>query len=206
MNRALVALAGLATIFVLTFSVSRGSAQEAEANYVGDSVCKKCHFKQHRYWKKTGLAKAMDSLKPTAEADDKDLFAAKKAAKLDPAKDYSTDASCLACHTTGYGKPGGYPVNPAASDEAKAAAESMGKISCEACHGAGSLYVEHKNKALEADKEAKFTFDGLSKVGLSQPDEANCKTCHNDQNPANATSTFKFDDAKGAVHSKKKKK
>ena len=72
-------------------------------------------------WKKTKLFKSLETLKPTAEAD-KALFDAKKAAGLDPAKDYSTDAACLKCHVTGYGKDGGYPekITPENEKAAKA--------------------------------------------------------------------------------------
>ena len=198
------AAAAVALIVGFSLAVPRGSAEE-EATYVGPDACKKCHFKQHRYWKKTGLnKKSFDVLKPTTEEADKDLFAKKKKAELDPAKDYSTDATCLACHTTGYGKKGGYPENPDADDASKALAKDMASVSCEACHGAGSKYVQHKTDTMKANKDAKFTFEGLSEKGLVKPDEASCKTCHNEKNPNNAQDTFKFEDAKGAVHSKKK--
>ena len=202
MKRVLIAAATLGMVFVLALSAPSGTAQEGEAKYLGPDACKKCHFKQARYWKKTKLKTALDVLKPTTEDADKELFARKKGASLDPAKDYSTDAKCLACHTTGYGKPGGYPTDPAANAEL---AEAMAGVSCEACHGPGSKYVEHKTKALEADKAAKFTFDDLAPMGLVKPDATNCKTCHNDQNPTNATDAFKYDEAKAGVHSKKKK-
>ena len=202
MKRALFAAATLAMVIVLALSVNTGTAQEGEAKYVGPDACNKCHFKEHRYWKKTKLITAFDVLKPTAEDADKELFDRKTAAKLDPAKDYSTDAKCVKCHTTGHGKPGGYPADPSADE---ATAKLMAGISCEACHGPGSKYVEHKTKALEADKAAKFTFDDLAPMGLVKPDATNCKTCHNDQNPTNATDAFKYDEAKAGVHSKKKK-
>ncbi len=174
-------------------------AQEGAATYVGSDACKKCHFKQHRYWKKTSKYKALESLEPTAE-DNADLFAKKKAAGLDPAKDYSTDKTCLACHTTGFGKKGGYP-----EDGAGDAAEAMGQVGCEACHGAGSKYVEHKKKELEANKEAKFTFENLAPFGIVDPSKEVCAGCHNDKNPTNPKEAFDFDARKGEVHSKKKK-
>ena len=62
---AAMAAAGL----MASLTPSESTAQEAPA-YVGTAACKACHFKQHRYWKKTDLAKSMESLAPTtAEAE-----------------------------------------------------------------------------------------------------------------------------------------
>ncbi len=65
--------------------------------YVGSNKCKKCHSKQHKSWKKTKMALALETLKPGAVAEIKTKYG------LDPKKDYSTDAECLKCHTTGFG-------------------------------------------------------------------------------------------------------
>jgi hypothetical protein len=199
MPRIKVFAAGLAVGAVLALAVARVSAEDAKPTYVGSSKCMKCHSKQVLSWKKTKLAKAMDVLKPTTEADDKDLFAAKKKSSIDPAKDYTTDAKCLACHTTGYGKDGGYP-DQKITDENKKVADSMGCVSCESCHGPGSAYLAYKNDKRAKDKDAKFTKEELAKVGLVLPTEENCKVCHNKDNPANALDTFKFEEFKKKVH------
>ena len=125
-----VAAAGL----LASVTPTQSTAQEAPS-YVGTEACKACHFKQHRYWKKTGLAKSMESLAPTTAEADKDLFDRKTKSGLDPAKDYTKDATCLACHTTGYGKPGGYPTDVAANADAAAQAH----IACHAANIALSL-------------------------------------------------------------------
>jgi cytochrome c peroxidase len=192
-----LAVAGFAAAAVLALAVVRGSAEE-KATYVGDSKCMKCHSKQVMSWKKTGLYKSMDTLKPVTEADNKELFEARKKANLDPAKDYSTDAACLKCHTTGYGKDGGYPEK--VTDENKDQAKKMGSVSCEACHGPGSLYVEYKNKKRAENKDATFTREEMVKLGLTVPDEANCKACHNDTAPTKPAVPFKYEDQKAKVH------
>lgn len=188
--------AGLAIGAVLAFAVSRVSADDAKPTYVGSSKCMKCHFKQVSTWKKTALARSMEVLKPTA--DNKDLIEAKKKAGLDPAKDYSTDPKCLACHTTGYGKDGGYPEK--ITDDNSKVAEAMGSVSCESCHGPGSAYLEYKNAKKKENKDYAFTKEELAKVGLVMPTEENCKVCHNKDNPANATDTFKFEESRKKVH------
>ena len=190
---------------VLAFAAARGAAQDTASpagdkpTYVGDKACAKCHFQEGKAWKKTTMAKAMDSLKPTEEAN-KELFDKKKAAGLDPAKDYSGDATCLPCHTTGYDA-GGYPAK-ADTDELKKAQETFGKVSCEACHGPGSKYVEFKTAELGKNKEAKFTAEQLAPMGLVKPDEKTCQTCHNNKNPTKAE--FKLDEMKDKTHPTKK--
>ncbi len=188
---------GLAAAAVVALAVNRSGAEE-KATFVGDAKCMKCHSKQVGSWKKTDLFKSLETLKPTTEADNKELFEAKKKSGLDPAKDYTTDAACLKCHTTGYGQEGGYPEK--VTEENSKVAKAMGAVSCEACHGAGSLYLAYKNEKRKENKEATFTADELKKYGLIAPDEANCKTCHNKDNPTNALKEFKFEEAKKGVH------
>src|SRR5262245_28662925 len=175
-----------AAAFVLGVALAEKSVAEdppaaAKAEYVGDKTCMPCHLPQHKSWKKTAMAKAMKTLAPTTEADDKALFDKKKAANLDPAKDYTTDAKCLKCHTTGYGEAGGYPADPKKDEAAGRLATLMGVVGCESCHGPGSLYVKHKTEEVEKNKDAKFTFEQMAKFGLTKPDEESCKKSHNDQ-------------------------
>lgn len=199
MPRYKVLAAGLAVGAVLALAVARVSADDAKPTYVGSSKCMKCHSKQVLSWKKTGLAKSMDVLKPVAEADNKDLFAARKKAGLDPAKDYTTDAKCLACHTTGYGKDGGYP-DKKITDENRKIADAMGSVSCESCHGPGSVYLEYKNAKRKENKDYVFTKAELAKVGVVLPTEENCKACHNMDAPSQPAEPFKFEDMKKKVH------
>ena len=71
---------------------------EEKGSYVGYKKCGGCHISQRDSWLDTSHAKAMDSLKPKAKANEK------KKAKLDPNKDYTNDKDCIGCHTTGYGE------------------------------------------------------------------------------------------------------
>jgi hypothetical protein len=113
------------------------------------------------------MAKAFDLLKPNAAAE------AKKKAGLDPAKDYTADPSCLGCHTTGYGEPGGF--------KGAAATPDMAGVQCEACHGAGSEYLKPGKMTL-ANREYKRS--DLVSAGLILQNAANCAAlCHNDRSP-----------------------
>ncbi len=188
-------LALTAVVAVIAFSRPVPTACAADgAEYVSQKGCKKCHFKQHRSWKKTVHANALDTLKPGERAE------AKTKAGLDAAKDYTADPACLKCHVTGYGQPGGYPEYKAAfsEDEAKLAKDNGG-VGCESCHGAGSLYGPYKK-----DNE-EYKRPDVVKLGLIVPVTAdNCTGCHNSESPTQPDDyVFDFEKAKAdaaAIH------
>ena len=144
--------------------VSAGLSTARAADYVGLKKCRMCHMKQYKSWENTKMAKAFDVLKPGMAAE------AKTGAGLDPNKDYTGDATCLGCHTTG-GK------------------ADMPGVTCEACHGPGSDYM----KVMMTNRD--YTMDEITAKGLVMPDEATCKKCHNDKSPF--FKGFAFDKAKG---------
>lgn len=133
--------------------------------YVGNKKCIGCHKTQYQAWKEDYHAKAFDDLKPGTKVE------AKTKCNLDPDKDYTTDASCLECHATGYGKP--------AMKNAK-----LDTVGCESCHGPGSNYRNVKimnKKKYEADRATQHKL--ALEAGLVAPDEALCVACHNDRSP-----------------------
>lgn len=128
-------------------------AQAAE--YVGAAKCRMCHIKQHKAWAETPHAKAWAGLKNAEPKKVSELAAALKVeVKGSP---HATDG-CVRCHVTGFQLAGGFPQ----ADSTKAA--QVQNVTCEACHGPGSLHV----KAPMAEKK-KF----IAKAG-----ENMCKQCH----------------------------
>lgn len=164
MRNFVVAMAALVAVWAAT-----PSRAADPTIYEGARVCAKCHDLQGESWQSTGHAKAFDLLKPQARAE------AKVRAKLDPAKDYSQDANCLGCHTTGYGQPGGYdPAMPPAQ------AKGLAGVGCESCHGAGSQF-----KKEHGDAEGRFKRGGeatarkaLVEAGQNFGYEQACTQCH----------------------------
>ena len=113
----------------------------AENLYVGTAACKDCHEEQYENF--TKFAKKAHSQK-SVQIMASDLTDAELAA-------------CYGCHTTGYGKPGGfvsYEKTPHLAD-----------AGCEVCHGPGGDHVESGGDA-EAIK-GKLTME-------------DCVTCHNE--------------------------
>jgi len=138
-----------------------GSALMAQNfKYIGASKCKMCHLKpaqgeQYNVWLKGPHAGAMKTL-ASAEA----LEIAKKMGITDP----TTDAACIKCHST----VGGVDAKLVAS------AKMEEGVSCESCHGPGSMYKGAsvmKNRELAMQK------------GLILPTEEVCLTCHNEESP-----------------------
>ncbi len=82
----------------------------------------------------------------------------------------SSNADCLTCHTTAYGRPGGFPAAEAAESHA-----DLARVGCESCHGPGSEHVK----------------DGSDRIGsiVSLADKCDscvilqiCGGCHDDAN------------------------
>ncbi|UCD35397.1 MAG: hypothetical protein JSU90_00795, partial [Nitrospiraceae bacterium] len=128
--------------------------------------CKACHLKQYKSWSETAMATSFENLKPGVRAE------AKKKAGLDPDKDYTADADCVKCHSTGFGT-GGF-VN---MDETP----HLAGVQCEGCHGPGSEY------SVLMKKNKQFKLADAKKAGLVIPseDEKGCRECHNSESPFN---------------------
>ena len=200
-----LALTALAAAALISFLSRPGVAEDAGASkqpeYIGPANCKACHFKQHKSWTKTPLAQAFEHLKPDQAVEKK------KACGLDPKKDYTTDPKCLKCHTSGYGTPSGYPAlteGKAFTDEEKKRAAANEGVTCEACHGPGSLYVPYKKDHKDYKREE------IRKLGAVAPVTAdNCAPCHVKECPTMpADYSFKFEDHKDSdkLHAHKKLK
>ena len=116
------------------------AAAAAAAEYVGGNKCKMCHIKEYKSWQESAHANAFGNL---AKADAKAIAAVATALKVELKGAASKSDACVVCHVTGFHLPGGYPQ----ADSAKTAA--VASVSCEACHGPGSLHV----KAAKEDKK-----------------------------------------------------
>ena len=147
----------------------------SDAEYVGTKTCKKCHFQQWKSWKDTKMAHAFDALAPGAAAE------VKVNRRLDPRKDYTTDAQCLGCHTTGFGYPGGYQVPAPGDDAAARAASQAAGVSCESCHGPGTGF-QHIHKDIQ-DNKRPYQQSELLAAGQYEPGIRVCAGCHTEEAP-----------------------
>lgn len=146
-----------------------------DAEYVGDSKCKKCHMKQHRSWKKTGKYKTFESLLPGKAAE------AKTKHGLDPAKDYSKDDACLKCHVTGLAAAGGYAVHDGSDEKLAKKMKKLANVGCEMCHGPGSNYIA-LHEEIQKSKRT-YTSEEMYAAGMTKIEESTCTKCHNSDSP-----------------------
>ncbi len=152
--------------------------------YIGIDNCKVCHMPHFDSWVTTRMSKAFDLLKPGVRTK------AKREVGLDPNRDYTKAPECIHCHTTGYGKPGGF-VSVEKTPE-------MIDVQCEMCHGPGSLYAEMMLK-----KRGTYTRNDFMKVGgMTMPSADNnvcTQQCHNQNSPFISSGfEFKFEDRKAS--------
>ena len=85
------------------------------ADYVGSAACRSCHSAEYATWSAGAHAQAGKTLEAKKKAD---------------------DINCLACHTTGYDRPGGFPAAGKLADH-----PGLNDVGCESCHGPGGDHV-----------------------------------------------------------------
>ena len=86
------------------------------AAHVGSDSCKDCHQSEYATWAASPHASAVATLEKAGKSDQPD---------------------CLACHTTGFGRPGGFPKNGAVKSHT-----DLARVGCESCHGPGGEHVK----------------------------------------------------------------
>ena len=87
----------------------------ANVAYVGSDRCESCHPAEFKTWSTSPHAHSLASL----------------------AKDNKTeDGECLTCHTTGYGRDGGFPELAASGKH-----PDLARVGCESCHGPGADHI-----------------------------------------------------------------
>jgi len=136
-----VAVAMFAALALLSLGWAPLGWTQGGATYVGSKECADCHVEQFEsFMMHSGKAKSDRSVQVMAP-------------KL-------TDAElreCYACHTTGYGRPGGFISYEKTPD--------LGHVGCESCHGPGSSHVRTGDPA---DLAVRVTLD-------------TCRPCHEDE-------------------------
>lgn len=108
---------------------------DGQPHYVGQAVCAGCHQKTKDFVANDLHQHAWATLENVGKTKDLD---------------------CVACHSTGFGKPGG-------SNLAKL--KGFTNVQCEACHGPGSQHADSPRK-------------GMNSRIIAAPNAPICATCH----------------------------
>ena len=119
-----------------------GSARAAVATplregYATGSACGACHQDRLASWAFDGHARAVESL---------------------ASRQSTENPECVGCHTTGFGRPGGF------SEVSVGASSAFRDVQCEACHGPMAGH------------------DGRGSVHSTPVTEATCRGCHDEAN------------------------
>ena len=177
---ALLAIIVVLSLIVIVFAQEAKKAEVSKFKYIGVKKCKMCHKGPKKgnifeTWQERSHSKAYATL-----ASDESKEIAKKAGiEGDPQK----AAECLSCHVTGY----------SASADAKMKTLTLEEgVSCEACHGPGSVYK--KSSIMKGIN--KGTMKGTDH-GLIEPVKEVCVKCHNPKSPT--YKEFVFEEAKKAI-------
>ena len=108
-------------LFLSSVAPLPAQAQGESKTYVGTEVCKGCHEKEHASF--TTHSKMGNSFRSITRM--------KKGLTAEELK------KCYECHTTGYGKPGGF--------KSEAETPDLKNLGCESCHGPGSGHASSSN-------------------------------------------------------------
>ncbi|SPF38212.1 Cytochrome c family protein [Syntrophobacter sp. SbD1] len=136
-------LMSLVACAVLVAPIAWGQAGQAKSEtqktYVGSEKCQSCHEKEYdRFRKYSRKTQSFDHIALMKKGLTEEEY-----------------RNCMECHTTGFGKPGGF------SSEKET--PLLKEVGCEACHGPGSLHVESSDR-----KDIK-----------NDVSEQDCAVCHN---------------------------
>lgn len=122
-------------------------AEDGTPHYVGVQACVSCHPAAVEYWESTSHAHAWETL-------------------VEREKDW--DRSCVGCHATGYGQPGGSSLGHT---------DGLTDVQCEQCHGPGSMHA------------ARPDLRGPPHGVIRETTEATCTGCHNEEH----STRFEYD-------------
>lgn len=121
------------------------------ADYVGSQACQSCHPSEFASWSGSAHSKAVETLAAKGKAD---------------------DATCLQCHTTAMGRPGGFPKDGKGSD---ASHGDLASVGCESCHGPGGNHIAPDAKKLGTIVSLGDKCDSCAILKI-------CGSCHDDAN------------------------
>jgi len=127
----------------------RADLLPTKAAHVGSSACRSCHPSEYATWEAGPHARAAATL---------------AASKRD------RDAACLTCHTTGFGRDGGFPSAGAAADH-----PDLARVGCESCHGPGGEHVEEDGTKPASIVSLSDKCDSCVILQI-------CGSCHDDAN------------------------
>ena len=146
------AIAGLSATERAEIFAARGTPRDVlpqTADHVGSEACESCHSAEFATWSSGGHAHAGETLTKA---------------------DKAADADCLACHTTGFDRAGGFPVSATLADH-----PDLGRVGCESCHGPGGDHIKQGSQKIGSIVSLGDKCDSCVILQI-------CGRCHDDAN------------------------
>ncbi|UCE87407.1 MAG: redoxin domain-containing protein [Deltaproteobacteria bacterium] len=128
---------------------ARANLLPSAAEYVGSLACQSCHPAEYDTWSASAHQRSVASLEAKGEA---------------------SNPTCLSCHTTGYGRAGGFPASGSAAEH-----PTLASVGCESCHGPGGDHIGEKDPRVGTILSLGDKCDSCVILQL-------CGTCHDDTN------------------------
>jgi hypothetical protein len=137
-------------------------------DFVGSEKCQTCHEKSYDTWKKSGHAKAWNTLLET-----------------DPPRNF--DPECISCHVVGWHPTSHFPYKSGFLGEKET--PHLGGVGCESCHGPGGAHVAAESGG-DSALQAKLQKAMVVTKEEAQTNHAKwCQNCHDLDNSPD----FKFE-------------
>ena len=128
--------------------------RELNGRFVGSQKCESCHEESYRIWKKSGHAKAFETL-----------------VKADPPRNF--DPECISCHVIGWHPTKYFPYQGGYLSKEKT--PDLLDVGCENCHGPGEA---HCNAELSGTEELKKKLRKAVVVTKEESQQRQCFSCH----------------------------
>jgi len=134
----------------------RHPRQELNGPFVGSQQCESCHEPSYKVWKRSGHAKAWETL-----------------VRADPPRHH--DPECISCHVVGWNAQKYFPYQSGFWSEKQT--PDLVAVGCESCHGPGGRHVQAELGRLGADPDTKQKYRQAMVLPLAEA-EKTCLECH----------------------------
>lgn len=133
-----------------------------QGKFVGSHKCESCHEASYAVWKKSGHARAWDTLKGIGPSASN---------RVDPPRD--ADPECISCHVVGWHGTQYFPYESGFWSEQQT--PKLVDVGCESCHGPGEKHIEAE---MGSDEALQATLRQAMVLTKEDAEKQQCYTCH----------------------------
>lgn len=131
--------------------------RDVQGEFVGSQKCANCHEKSYDIWRKSGHAKAWETL-----------------VRLDPPRTF--DPECISCHVTGWHPTRYFPYESGFLSQDRT--PKLIDVGCESCHGPGGEHVAAEMGSDVARQQRAAQAMIVTKEEAETSEAHSCRNCH----------------------------